>query len=586
MELTRLRGKELRKALLAGIIKVQDLKDELNKINIFPVPDGDTGTNLAETLAGGVKILIESSSLKLCEIVRRFAEAILFTAKGNSGTILSQFFTGFAEALKGKESITTSEFAEALKHATGTVYDSLEKPVEGTIITVMREVAEYAVEISERERDFIKFLRLLLNKAEKSLAKTPDLLPKLKEKGVVDSGAFGFVLILKGIVEYIDTGKIELSKVPSKETHKIIEEEHIEHRYCTEAVIKSEGLDKKKLALILGALGSSLLIAGAGGLFKIHIHTNWPHKVFEALKEKGTILKQKIDDMIEMNLKARKKKFGVVVDSTADIPLDIAQEFGINIIPLQLIMNGKTYLEGIDIDKKQVLELLVEGKTRLSTSQPDPISIERTIKEALSKHEKIMIVTLSSQLSGTFNAVRIVASKYPNVYLFDGKMASLGTTLLALRALEKFEEGYDIENILEYLRKVQKKSLFILTLKTVKYLMKSGRISNLKGGIAELMQIKPIITVNSEGKLETIGTALGEEKAFKKIVKIAKERLNPFQTYDFGIAYVGKSEFVERLEAFVRSEFSVRKLIVNEAGPLLSLHVGPGAYGLVALPVF
>ncbi|MEO0238858.1 MAG: DegV family protein [candidate division WOR-3 bacterium] len=586
MELTRLRGKELKKALLAGIIKVQDLKDELNKINIFPVPDGDTGTNLAETLAGGVNILIESSSLKLCEIVRRFAEAILFTSKGNSGTILSQFFTGFAEALKGKESITTSEFAEALKHATDTVYASLEKPVEGTIITVMREVAEYAVEISERERDFIKFLRLLLNKAEKSLARTPDLLPKLKEKGVVDSGAFGFVLILKGIVEYIDTGKIELSKVPSKETRKIIEEENIEHRYCTEAVIKSEGLDKKKLALILGALGSSLLIAGAGGLFKIHIHTNWPHKVFEALKGKGIILKQKIDDMIEMNLKARKKKFGVVVDSTADIPLDIAQEFGINIIPLQLIMNGKTYLEGIEIDKKQVLELLVEGKTRLSTSQPDPISIERTIKEALSKHEKIMIVTLSSQLSGTFNAIRIVASKHPNVYLFDGKMASLGTTLLALRALEKFEEGYDIENILEYLRKVQKKSLFILTLKTVKYLMKSGRISNLKGGIAELMQIKPIIAVNSEGKLENIGTALGEEKAFKKIVKIAKERLNPFQTYDFGIAYVGKSEFVERLEAFVRSEFSVRKLIVNEAGPLLSLHVGPGAYGLVALPVF
>jgi fatty acid-binding protein DegV len=92
--------------------------------------------------------------------------------------------------------------------------------------------------------------------------------------------------------------------------------------------------------------------------------------------------------------------------------------------------------------------------------------------------------------------------------------------------------------------------------------------------------------VNSEGKLESIGTALGEEKAFKKIVKIAKERLNPFQTYDFGIAYVGKSEFVERLESYVRSEFSVRKLIVNEAGPLLSLHVGPGAYGLVALPVF
>ena len=586
MEVTKLRAKELRKALLAGIIKVQDLKDELNRINVFPVPDGDTGTNLAETLLGGVNILMESSSLKLCEVVRRFSEAILFTAKGNSGTIVSQFFIGLAEALKGKESINTSEFAEALIHATNAVYDSLEKPVEGTIITVMREVAEYAAEMAETEKNFIKFLKLLLEKAENSLAKTPELLPKLKEKGVVDSGAYGFVLILRGIVEYINTGKIELSKVPAKETLRIIEEEHIEHRYCTEAVIKSDKLDKKKLAFVLGALGSSLLIAGAGGLFKIHIHTNWPQKVFEVLKQKGTILKHKIDDMIEMNLKARKKEFGVIVDSTADIPLDIAQEYGINIIPLQLIMDGKTYLEGIDIDKKQVLELLMEGKTHMTTSQPDPISIERTIKEALSKYEKVVIITLSSKLSGTYNAIRMVASKYPKVYLFDGKMASLGTTLLALRAIEKFEEGYDIENTLEYLRRVQKKSFFILTLKTVKYLIRSGRISNLKGGIAEFLHIKPLIVVNPEGELENIGTAMGEERAFRKIIKIVKEQLNPFQTYDFGIAYVGQSKFVERLESFVRSEFPVRKLIVNEAGPLLSVHVGPGTYGLIALPVF
>lgn len=586
MILTQLRGKEFRKALLAGIVKVQDLKDELNRINVFPVPDGDTGTNLAETLSGGINILTESSSLKLCEIIRRFSEAILFTAKGNSGTIISQFFTGLQEALRGKDAVTTKEFAEGLLHASRTVYESLENPVEGTIITVIRDTAEFATTLALSERDFVAFFKKLLVEAKASLQRTPQLLPKLKEKNVVDAGAYGFVLLLQGIVEFINTGRIELTKTLPKETEKIIDQENIEHRYCAEAVVKAEGLDKKKLAVILGALGSSLLIAGAGGLFKIHIHTNWPQKVFETLKQKGTILKHKIDDMIEMNLRSMKKKFGVIVDSTADIPLDLAQEFGINIIPLQLIMDGKTYLEGIDIDKKVVLKHLIEGKVQLSTSQPDPISIERTIKEALSKNEEVLIITLSSQLSGTFNAVRLVASKFPRVHLLDGKLASLGTTLLALRALEKFREGYDVLSLLDYLKNLQKKSVFIFTLATVKYLMRSGRISNLKGGIAEALGIKPILILTPEGKLENIAQALGKEKSYKKLTSILKKKLNPFWSYDFGIAYVGESPYIERLEVFIRQNFSVRHVIKNEAGPLLSLHTGPGAYGVVALPVF
>ncbi len=586
MPIKEIRGNVFRKALLAGIIKVQDLKDELNRINVFPVPDGDTGTNLAETLSGGIKILQESSSLKLCEIVKRYSEAILFTAKGNSGTIISQFFIALADSLRGKESISTKEFAEALMNASKAVYDSLEKPVEGTIITVIREVAEYAHELSSKEENFTTFFKLLLKRAEESLANTPNLLPKLKEKGVVDAGAYGFVLLLRGIVEYINTGKIELTKVPSKETQKIIEEENIEHRYCTEAVIKSEGLDKKKLAIILGALGSSLLIAGAGGLFKIHIHTNWPQKVFEVLKEKGTILKKKIDDMIEMNLKAKKTEFTVILDSTSDIPLDLAQELNINIIPLQLVMDGKTYLDGIDIDKRQVLELLVSGKAKLSTSQPDPISIEKTIKETLSKSKKAVIITLSSQLSGTYNAIRLVSSKYSEVALIDGKSISLGLTLLAIRALEKYKEGYDIQNIKEYIQRLQKHSFFLIALQTVKYLIRSGRISNLKGGIAEFLGIKPILTLTKEGTLDKFGQAFGEKSAFNKIIKSLKKELNPFATYDFGIAYVGRSEYIERLEDFIRKNFNVRHLIKNEAGPLLSIYAGPGAYGVVALPVF
>ncbi|HOL23341.1 MAG: DegV family EDD domain-containing protein [Candidatus Hydrothermae bacterium] len=586
MVLTRLRSKEFRKALLAGIVKLQDSEEELNRINVFPIPDGDTGTNLSETFNGGIQVLTESGSLKLCEVIKRFSDSILFTAKGNAGTIMSQLFVGLQEALEGKETISTKEFADSLMHASKVVYDSLENPVEGTIITVIRDTAEFAQQIATSEPDFITFFKKLHSRAETSLNETPELLPRLKEKGVVDAGALGFVLLLRGIVEYIETGEIELTKKLPKETKRIIEEEQIEHRYCAEAVVKADGVDKKELAVILGALGSSILIAGAGGLFKIHIHTNWPQKVFNALKKKGTLLKQKIDDMIEMNLRAAKRKLGVIVDSTADVPLGLAHEFGINVIPLQIIVDGKTCLDGIDIDKKTMLDLLVEGKTKLSTSQPDPISIERTIREALSKSEKVLILTLSSQLSGTYNAIKLVASKFKNVYVLDSKTVSLGTTLLALRALEKFKEGYDIESLPRYLNNVNKKSFFILTLNTVKYLMRSGRISHLKGGFVEALGIKPVLVVNQEGILEHTTQAFGKNNAYRKITTTLKKKLNPQWTYDFGIAYAGETPYPAKLEAFLKNNFSVRHIIKSEVGPLLALHVGPGAYGVVSVPLF
>jgi len=584
MHIERLRGKEFRKALLAGIVKVQDLKEELNRINVFPVPDGDTGTNLASTLLGGITVLRESEGLKLCEIVRRFSEALLFSARGNSGTIISQFFVGLADALKGKESVSTVEFAEALEKAYKAVYESLENPVEGTIITVMRDCADYALKLSREEKDFIQFFGKILKSAEESLKRTPQLLPKLKEKKVVDAGAYGFVLLLKGIMEFIEGKKVETVHKLPLETERIIKEEDIEHRYCTEAVIKGEGLDKKKLALILGTLGSSLLIAGGSNLLKVHIHTNWPHKVFELLKQSGTILKQKIEDMLEMNIFARKGKFGIVVDSSSDIPLDLAQELGINVIPLQILIDGKVYLDTVDIDKEEVLSKLLSGTGTITTSQPDPKTVERVIKEALSKNRNLLVFTLSSKLSGTYNSLRLVTSKYPEIYLYDSKLVSLGITLLAMRAHEKFSEGYELEEVIEYLTSLQSKAVFLFTLNTVKYLVKSGRISTLKGGFAEFLGVKPILTMSRSGTLESIGNALGRRAAFKKLTEMLKAKINTYLTYDFALAYVGDQRPVEELEKFIVSNFRFRKIIKGEVGPILSIYAGPGAYGVFAIP--
>ena len=202
MRIQYLDGPRLRRALIAACQYAQRQRAELNRINVFPVPDGDTGTNLALTLASIVDRLRVTESEAVGVVAREVAEAGVLGARGNCGMILSHFLLGFSEAVQELARMTVSDFTRALRRAVDHVYYSLERPVEGTIVTVMRETAEEAEKY--RSEDFAELLDVLLQRARDALARTPDLLPVLRRAGVVDAGAKGFVHILEGVVEYIN----------------------------------------------------------------------------------------------------------------------------------------------------------------------------------------------------------------------------------------------------------------------------------------------------------------------------------------------------------------------------------------------
>jgi len=576
-------------AVLNGIGKVIKAQEHLNKINVFPVPDGDTGTNLAMTLKEGASVIKESRGLKLCEAVRRFSEALILGAKGNSGVILSQFFLEFAEYIKGKEYISAREFAEALDYATEKTYEALENPVEGTILTVMKDSSRAALKVSKKEKDLIKVILAIYRGAQKSLERTPTLLPKLKKSGVVDSGAKGFVLFLEGILEYVREGRVDLPEEikPVEVKSEYIEQEELEHRYCTEAVVRGEGLESNKLKMLLATLGGSLIVMGAGKLFHIHIHTNWPQKVFELLKEKGEILRKKVDDMLEMNIKRSKGELGIVVDSTADIPLDLAHELDIKVVPLQIIIDGKSYLDGIDVRREEVIEKLVEGKSSITTSQPSPHDFKEAIKESLSKNKKVLIITISSALSGTYKSALLASEEYKDkVFVLDSKLGSFGTGLLAIRAREKQAAGYTIEEIIEHLNQGIDKSYFSLTPGSLTYLARSGRVSETQSKIANFLKLRPIFSFKKDGSLYKKTAGFGTHRTLKKMFKLLVRELNPSMTYDFGIPHVSSSEIAEKIKDFVERNFRARKVLVGEVTPVLSIHTGPGSFGVVAIPVF
>lgn len=575
-----------RQAIINGAARIIKNLEHLNSINVFPVPDGDTGINLALSFKGALRRISRFKDENLGRFLKNFAESFVIEAKGNSGVIFSQFLIGFANALENKKRAEAKDVAEALRVAAQKTYTALEKPREGTILTVIKETAEEADETAKRENNLLTIFENALKRAKRALEKTPELLPELKKKGVVDSGGLGFVLFLEGIVDALRGKKEELPEVEiSEKESEFIEEGEIKERYCTEAVLEANDIDGKTLKMLLAALGGSLIIVGAGRLFHIHIHTNWPQKVFKILKEKGKILKKKVDDMVAQNLKVSKKTVGIAVDSTADMPPDVAMENGIQVVPQKIIVDGKVYLDSINMTRDEFIGILKKKGVKLATSQPAPVDFESAYKKLLESHKSILVITVASHLSGTIRSAEVAAKNFDvPIKVFDSRRISFAETLLALRAVDKVREGWDIERIYDYLEKLVPYSYFLFTLDTFKYIVRSGRIRWTTGKFAQLLNIKPIMTLSNEGVIEKKGLALGKKRVLKKIKEYLLNELDRSREYDFAIAYVDTPEIVFELKPFIMENFKVKRFFEGQITPVIALHVGPGAYGVFALP--
>jgi uncharacterized protein len=278
-------GVRLRRALVAGCDYVQRQRAELNRINVFPVPDGDTGTNLALTASAVADRMRASRSRDAGEVAREAADAAILGARGNCGMILSHFLLGFAESIGNRPRLHAPDFADALHNAAEHVYAALEKPVEGTIITVMRDVAVAAR--AAGVRDFVELIEVLLTRAKESLEQTPDLLPQLKAAGVVDAGAKGFVHLMEGVVGYVHGDPfmaLEHAPVFDAVAPAVANVEYpVEserYRFCTEALVRGGALPSAdSVRGILREQGDSLIVIRGADVLKVHIHTDAPDDV-------------------------------------------------------------------------------------------------------------------------------------------------------------------------------------------------------------------------------------------------------------------------------------------------------------------
>lgn len=298
----------LAKMFLAGAANIEAKKEYINELNVFPVPDGDTGTNMSLTIMAAAKEVSALETIQMDTLAKAISSGSLRGARGNSGVILSQLFRGFTKAIKEEKEINVVSLANALEKAKETAYKAVMKPKEGTILTVARGIAEKATELAKSETDLEVFIPEVLKYAGEILAKTPEMLPVLKEAGVVDSGGQGLLEVLNGAYDAFLGKKIDYSQITpsaSVSTTKISAETNAEIKfgYCTEFIIMTEKeftqKDEMEFKAYLESIGDSIVCVADDDIVKIHVHTNDPGLAIQKALTFGQLSRMKIDNMRE-----------------------------------------------------------------------------------------------------------------------------------------------------------------------------------------------------------------------------------------------------------------------------------------------
>ena len=292
-------GKRVRRGILASFKWLMAKQELLNKLNVYPVPDGDTGTNMVLTLKSAVDS-IESAEGQLADLGESLSQGALLGARGNSGVILSQIVRGFSDGLKGKKRVDVRELADSFNRAVERAYTAIANPVEGTILTVLRESAQAAAAVAETDPDIVHYLERLHDEAVRSLESTPELLPALKEAGVVDSGAMGFVCIVEGILRLIrgEDLDVELSAETLAAAAPEVRASYSGPRFCTEFVLHCGDQGQAALRQFLEGRGESLVFVGDEELVRVHIHSDEPAEILAHARTLGEVSREKVDDMV------------------------------------------------------------------------------------------------------------------------------------------------------------------------------------------------------------------------------------------------------------------------------------------------
>ncbi len=587
MPVKYLNGKRLYYAFFSGAQEVIRKKDQLNKMNVFPVPDGDTGTNLASTVQHMLQDVKASRSVD--ETIQSLADAALAGARGNSGIILAQFVNGWANAVGQQKTLSIQTFGESVEAAVPYVYDAVLHPVEGTMLTVIKIWAHAVYDMKNKTHDFAELFSTTLLKAREALNNTPKQLKALRDAHVVDAGAKGFVHLLEGMNRFIRSGNLrKLSQQHEKLTENIQSmpegETDLRYRYCTECMLTGMKTEKiNQLKSELQELGESVIVAGNERKIRIHIHTNQPEEVFFQLKDEGKIYNPKVDDMRRQYAAAHGQhaSIALVTDSIADIPQDLLDQYHIHVLPISIFFDQGEFLDKITLNPERFHQLVEKSEHFPTSSQPGVKNIENLLSFLATHYKSILALTVSSQISGTWNSVCQAAKKLKDagyqIEVIDSKLNSGAQGLLVQKAAELIEAGFSHEKIVEQIQELIPRVKIMVIVTNFKYMVQSGRVSPLKGYLAKIMNLKPIISLDENGKGIAFAQAFSQRANFKKIIDIIQNghQKNPVTRYC--IVHSRVPELAEQYRQTLVQTVKREPQYIEEVSSVVAMASGKGA---------
>lgn len=583
MKLTEINGKHLYSFFYYGHKRIQEKQAHLNKINVFPVPDGDTGNNLVQTTQSMIDATPSVDSVS--QVGNGLADAALTGSRGNSGIIFAQFVQGLSETFRDRHVLNPGEFIKATRNGVDQAYNALSKPVEGTILTVMRAWSNSLHAMHEKGLDLNENLHHSLDVAKKALKDTTQQLQHLREAGVVDAGAEGFVHFLEGISHFIrhgHTAQSDADAPASKESfHLETIDQEMDLRYCTEVFLKGEDLNAKEIREMLEPMGDSIITAGSSKKMHIHVHTNTPEIAVEKLRKFGTVFQQKIDDMKRQYEAFHKRKFkiAIVTDSACDLPRELLDQYQIHVIPLNIAFGPNVYLDKLSILPKRFYELLDEEPVYPHTSQPSVKQIEILYRSLAAAYDSIISIHLSGALSGTLNTAKQAAAlleDYP-ITVLDSKTLATSLGLIVLHAAMAVEQGDTYETVVNKVEKWSGESRIYVSVQTLNYMVKGGRVSPLKGKIAKWLNLKPIVSLDDTGKSALIGKAFSADSNIQKILELVKKQQKVLNIKGFAIGHANALDEARAFADKVAAVLGFEASYCVDIAPVIGVHAGKGA---------
>lgn len=582
--------KELKLMFIGAYYKIRENKEEINKINMFPVPDQDTGSNFEKTLAGIYEAIKDKRFDSLKKLNQTIINGALNTACGNVGVIYVSFLSGFLPSLK-KELVTKEDLIVAFNNGANKARNAIQDPKEGTILDVIDATARAFKKEARQDSDLINILKKTIDAANKAVKETQQKMELYQKASVVDAGGLGFVISLQGLVDGLENKHetIVVNENQKGEPHRFIQ--ILNNRYEVMTLIKNPKLSRETIKEKLKKLGDCLDIVVANEKIKIHIHTDFPDEVVQILEPVGEILQMTTTDMTKTvgEKPSEKEAIGIVVDGAADLPEKIVKKENISVVPFNVFLDR---VKGLNFNKKNIYQTMREiDKRNLKvwpkTSQPSPGKFFQAYKQQLTQFSQIICITFSSSLSGAYNSAvqareLLSDEEKKRVYIIDSLCGTGAQGLLVLKTLKMIKRKSSFDQIISGIKQDRKKVFICAIVDTPKWLERGGRINHSQAVAFDLLlklKTRPLFGLKNY-KIDLVGFRFGFGSAidllFTEFKAKTKKPRQENKTISVFLTHNDDQKKAEELKRKI-NQLGIEVVAITQTTAALGAHIGPGA---------